>query len=69
MLGHGVRFRVIIQLKDQNVPFMVNVYCMSHHTNLVVQTLLKLAIVGEIEDVLQIISLFLSQSKKNPKDC
>jgi hypothetical protein len=43
---HGVRIRVIIQLKNQNVPFMVNVYCMSDHTNLVVQTLSKLAIVG-----------------------
>jgi len=43
---HGVRIRVIIQLKYQNVPFMVNVYCTSHHTNLVVQTLSKLAIMG-----------------------
>jgi hypothetical protein len=60
---HGVRIRIIIQLKDQNVLFM------NHHTNLVVQTLSKLAIVGEIKDVLQIICLFLSQSKKNPKVC
>jgi hypothetical protein len=66
---YGVRIRVIIQLKNQNVPFMVNVYCMSHHTNLVVQTLSKLAIVGEIDDVLQIICLFLSQPKKNSKVC
>jgi hypothetical protein len=32
---------------------MIKVHCINHHINLAVQTLSKLAIVGEIEDVLQ----------------
>ncbi len=64
---YGVRIRVIIQLKNQNVPFMVNVYCMSHHTNLVVQTLSKLAIGGEIDDVLQIYAYFYHSPKRTQK--
>lgn len=31
---------------------MINVHCMSHQTNLVVQFLKKLGIVGKIEDVI-----------------
>jgi hypothetical protein len=49
----GVRTWVIVQLKNQNAPFMIGVYCMNHHTNLAMQTFSKLAIVRKIEDLLQ----------------
>jgi hypothetical protein len=26
----GVRIGVIVQLKDQNAPFMINVHCITH---------------------------------------
>jgi hypothetical protein len=39
---------------------MINMHCMNHHTNLVVQTISKLGIVGKNEDVLQ--SLYASFS-------
>jgi hypothetical protein len=33
---------------DPNAPFLINVHCMNHHTNLVVQIFSKLGIVGKI---------------------
>jgi hypothetical protein len=44
-----VRISVTIQLKNQNAPFMIGAHCMSHCTNLVVQALSKLNIVGKLK--------------------
>jgi hypothetical protein len=41
---------------------------MSHHTNLVVQILSKLAIVGKIEDVLQSLYAYFSHSLKRTQE-
>jgi hypothetical protein len=43
---------------------MINVHCMSHHTNLVVQTLFELSIVGKIEDVLKWLYAFFFHNQK-----
>ncbi len=43
---------ITFTIDGARVFFMINVHCMSHQTNLVVQTLFKLGIVGKIEDVL-----------------
>ncbi len=43
---------------------MMGVHCMCHHTNLVVQTLSKMDIVGKIKDVLQSLYFYLFHSPK-----
>jgi hypothetical protein len=48
----GVRTSVTIQLNDQIASFMIGVHCMSHDTNLTIQTFCKMGIVGKIKDVL-----------------
>jgi hypothetical protein len=45
----AVRIGVIVHLKNQNVPFMIGVHCMSHRINLVIQTLSKLSIVEKMK--------------------
>jgi len=55
---------VTIQLKEENAPFMIGVHCMSHGTNLAVQTLFKMGIVRKIEDVLQSLYTYFSHSPK-----
>jgi hypothetical protein len=42
---------------------MIGVHFMSHYTNLTTQTFFKLRIVGKIEDVLQNLYSYFSQSK------
>jgi len=64
----GVRTRVTIQLKDQNVPFMTGIHCMTHCTNLVVQTLLNLAIVRKFEDVLKNLYSYFSHNPKRTQE-
>ncbi len=44
----GVKIGVTVQLKTQNALFMIGVHCMSHCTNLAMQTLSKMGIVGKI---------------------
>lgn len=39
---HNLKIRVTMQLKEQNAPFMINVHCMNHLTNLAMQTFFKL---------------------------
>jgi hypothetical protein len=58
---------MMVQLKDQNAPFLINVHCMNHYINLVVQTLSKLSIVGQTKDVLKFVCIFFSSSKENLK--
>lgn len=47
----GVKSGFIVKLINKHTPFMVGVYCMAHHTNLVVQTLSKLKTVRHVEDL------------------
>jgi len=48
----GVRTSVTVQLNDHIALFMIGVHCMSHHTNLIIQTFCKMGIVGKIKNVL-----------------
>jgi hypothetical protein len=49
----GLRSQVTIQIQCQYAPFVVNVHCMAHQTNLVRQTLSNLPLVSHIENLLQ----------------
>jgi hypothetical protein len=40
---------MIIQLKNQNAPFVIFVYCMNYYINLIVQTFFKLGTMRKIE--------------------
>jgi len=57
-----IRTNVIVQLKDQNAPFMIDVHCMNYHSNLMVQTFSKLGIVGKIESMLQNLYVYFSHA-------
>jgi hypothetical protein len=59
---------VIIQLKKENAPFMIGVHCMSHYTNLIVQTLSIMSIVRKIEDVLQSLYAYYFHSPKKTQE-
>lgn len=48
---HGVKGGVIIQLMQKHAPYVTNVHCMAHHTNLVVKTLNGLNLVFKIESL------------------
>jgi len=41
----SIRICMIVQLKEQDAPFIISVHCMNHCTNMVVQTFYKLGIV------------------------
>jgi hypothetical protein len=60
----GVRTGVTVQLKDSHAPFVMGIHCMSHRTNLAVQTLLQVPLVAWIEDMLQSLYSFFSHSPK-----
>ncbi len=61
----GIRTGVItVQLKEENAPFMISVHYMSHHINLVVQTLSKMGIVRKIEDVMQSLYAYFLHNPK-----
>jgi hypothetical protein len=47
-----VRTGVTVQLKENHSPFVLEMHCMSHRTNLAVQTLLQLPLVAWIEVML-----------------
>lgn len=49
----GVRTGVTVQLKDNHAPFVSGMHCMSHRTNLAVQTLSQVPLVTRIEELLQ----------------
>jgi hypothetical protein len=51
-VSQGVRTSVIVQFKEQTTPFMIGVH-FTNLTNLVVQTLSKMGIMGKIENLLQ----------------
>ncbi len=46
---HSVKSGVTTQLMQKYIPFVRNVHCMTHRTNLVVQTLNTLSLVSKIE--------------------
>jgi hypothetical protein len=60
----GVKTCVIVQLKDKNAPLLIGAHCMDHHTNLTVQIIFELRIVGKIEDVLQNLYAYFPTSLK-----
>jgi hypothetical protein len=64
----GVRTGVIVQLKDSHAPFVMEIHCMSHRTNLVVQTLSQVPLVARIEDMLQSLYSFFSHSPKRNQE-
>jgi len=47
----GLRYGVTMKLMQNHVPFVSGVHCMAHHTNLVVQTLSNLNLVGKIKSL------------------
>jgi hypothetical protein len=57
-----IRTNVIVQLKNQNPPFMIDVHCMNYHINLIVQTFSKLGIVEKIESMLQNLYAYFSHT-------
>jgi hypothetical protein len=44
----GLKLDVTTQLMQKHVPFVSGVHCMTHHTNLIVQTLHGLTLVAKI---------------------
>jgi hypothetical protein len=64
----GCQSIVTQQLKDQEAPFMLGVYCMAHRTNLVVEPLSNLPVVSKLETLRQALySYFIMSSKKHLK--
>jgi len=60
----SIRICMIVQLKEQDAPFIISVHCMNHCTNMVVQTFYKLGIVWKIEVMLQSLCVYFSHSLK-----
>ncbi len=48
----AIKTNVTMQLKDQTTRFMIDVQCMNHHINLVLQKKIMLSIMGKIKNVL-----------------
>jgi hypothetical protein len=57
-----IRTNAIVQLKDQNAPFMIDVHCVNYNITLMVQTLSKLSIVGKIVSMLQNLYAYFSHT-------
>jgi hypothetical protein len=64
IIFHGVKSGVTIQLMHKHPPFMNDVHCMFHHTNLVVQSLYMLNLVSKIESILASIYNYFDHSPK-----
>jgi hypothetical protein len=64
----GVKTCVIVQLKDKNAPLLIGVHCMDHHTNLIVQIIFELGIVGKLRmcyKTYMLISLIVQRELKS----
>jgi hypothetical protein len=48
----GFKSRITFQIQCQYVPFIMNMHCVVHWTNLTIQTLLNLSLVSHIEGLL-----------------
>jgi hypothetical protein len=64
----GVRTGVTVQLKEHHVPFVSGMHCMSHRTNLTIQTLSQVPLVMRIEELLQSLYSFFSHSPKQNQE-
>jgi hypothetical protein len=64
----GVRTGVTVQLKEHHAPFLSGMHCMSHRTNLAVQTLSQVPLVMRIEELLQSLYSFFSHSPKRNQE-
>ncbi len=60
----GSKTSVIVQLKGNHTPFVLNVHCVTHRTSLVMQMLFQLTLVAKIELLLQFVYNYHSQSPK-----
>ena len=61
----GSRNGVTVQMKEHVAPFMFGIHCMVHRTNLAVEPLSNLPIVGKIESLCQAMFSYFSQSPKH----
>jgi hypothetical protein len=52
------------QWREKHVPYMMGQHCMVHRTNLVMQTLFNLPIMGKLEDLLHSLYVYFSSSLK-----
>ena len=57
-----------MQLKDNHAPFLYGMHCMSHMTNLTVQSLSQVPLVMRIEELLQSLYSFFSHSPKRNQE-
>jgi hypothetical protein len=55
---------VTTQFKDKVVPFIIQVHCFAHRTNLVVITLSNVPLVHKLEGILQSMFFFPHNSQK-----
>ncbi len=60
----GLRSIVTVQIQCQYAPFVTNVHCMAHETNLTIQTFSNLPLVSCIESLLQCIYAYFNHSPK-----
>ncbi len=60
----GLKLGLTIQIQRQYAPFVVNVHCMAHWTNLVVKTLSNLLLVSHIENLLHCLYGYFNHSPK-----
>jgi hypothetical protein len=60
----GATLGVNVQMINKHAHFMLEVHCMAHCTNLVVQTLSKFKVVRHVEDLLAILYSYFNFSPK-----
>jgi hypothetical protein len=66
----GVKSGVTTQLREKFAPYMVEVPCAAHQTNLTIQTLSKLPLVSKIEAMLQsIYTYYFLSSQQHLNRC
>jgi hypothetical protein len=63
-LFQGCRFGVTQQLREQDVPFLLGVHYMAHHTNLAVKPLSNLPVVLKLESLCQNLYTYFTMSSK-----
>ena len=56
----GSRNGVTVQMKEHVGPFMFGIHCMAHRTNLAIEPLSNLPIVGKIESLYQAMFFYFS---------
>ncbi len=61
----GVQSKVIALMKTQQTPFLIGIHCMTHKTNLVMQSLSSMPMVSKMEDLFQSIYGYFFSSPKH----